>query len=584
MQQTANSSEFKTKEKDSFELGLYDKKGYLNKSLLRAIGFWSFCFIWFIVIYASKLYNANKEHFFSLKWQENYLLELIEWFINSSIYLYDFHIHRIVDFLAILSFSMLISLALYIWLKRKVRARATIQSNLASLGLENYYMSKFDNKKRTIVFKLIQGERGNYDTFILRKEDLKQLFRIGDFDITRFESDKVKILFKEELLNIQSVNTTHDFTQLIQSNRVLLGIKDNIPTPLYMSKKEEGMGLINGNALIVGGSGSGKSWLVTQLLKNFLTPKNYTQIDKIYIINYKASADYNFIKDLDKVLYAEDIESGLKLLKMAYLDMITRYRYNSVHSQANFTQFQQLIIIDEVQTLNEMLDSKSLHKLLKNSISESLSLLEIMGSKIRASNGSLINILQKADISSLPSTAYRSNLRNRIMLKQENISSAHLVVNSDITEKNNINPLELKQGQFIYWDMLTNELQRGFAVDNKITFDIQELNNLPVDEKVQKAISECESYKEISIKTIEAMNTRMDKLTQEGKKTFYDSFEDLDKNGEIDMFEIVKEKKDIPIKKKPQVKNDFSKFLKEKKSKQNQQNQEKEQDFLDSIV
>jgi hypothetical protein len=543
MKATSREEKYITKEIDKFQLGWYDKKGYLNRRLLNQIFFLMFISLFLIVNYIGitiryfLVYDVNLDNFLTYDNQIIYLENIFEWYKNTIMNYEYITINNDLFFISVNIFAVAIPVILFILLYKHISKLGEIQSYLSSLGLDNYYMYKFDDKKKLITFKLIKGFSANFEGFKNKKEDIKQFFNVGDMEFKRDKKDRVLIFFKDEFIDKDSVNTSHDFTKYINNKNIFLGVSDNSATPVFTTDKEEGKGLLNGNFLVVGGSGSGKSWLMEQFIKNFMIEENWKMIDKIYIINYKASADYNFLQGLNKVEYAEDIEGGLKLLKKAYLGMMTRYRYNTVHSQANFTQYQQIIIIDEVQTLNETLESKSLHKVMKNSIQESLSILEIMGSKIRASNGSLINILQKADVSSLPSTAYRSNLRNRIMLKQENITSANLVINSDITEKNDINTLELKQGVFLYWDMLTNRLEKGFAVSNKVEFDIDKLNKINFDKDVLEAINEVDSYRKISVKAIQILNDRMTNLEKDGNKTFYDNYEDLEKDYE-DVFEL----------------------------------------------
>jgi hypothetical protein len=137
-------------------------------------------------------------------------------------------------------------------------------------------------------------------------------------------------------------------------------------------------------------------------------------------------------------------------------------------------------------------------------------------------------ILQKGDIASLPSSAFRQNLRNRFMLKQENNISASLVINSEILEKENIKPLELKQGQFIYPDTLKNELQRGLTIFPDTEIDIDMLNSLEFDKDIQTVIDEVAKNKSASLNAIKEQKEELEKLASSGKKTFYDGFDDVE--------------------------------------------------------
>ncbi|WP_428739708.1 FtsK/SpoIIIE domain-containing protein [Sulfurimonas sp.] len=412
-----------------------------------------------------------------------------------------------------------------------IRDKARIQANLASVGLQHYYLKSIHKASNTYIFKLLKGHKMAYENFIREFDNLKQLFGQGDIAYSRYRADMVKVQFKEALIDIDAVKTTKtkiSLSKLLTPNRLLLGIASLQAKPIFATNKEEGKGLLNGHWLIVGASGSGKSVSVKSFCMNFLLKENYKQIDKIFVINYKQSSDYNFLKALNKVKYAQDIKEGLKLLKEIQLDMFNKYLYNSHNDQDNFTAYQTLVIIDEIQTLPEMLDSKGLHKVQRNSIQESLSIIEMLGSKARASNISLMVILQKADVSSLPSTAFRQNLRNRFMLKQENNVSASLVINSEILEKENIHPLDLKQGQFIYLDTLKNEVHRGLTLFPDTKIDTQMLNSLPFDKETASVIKQVATYKAKSIEAIKQEQNELESLAESGKKTYYDTFEDVE--------------------------------------------------------
>jgi len=274
---------------------------------------------------------------------------------------------------------------------------------------------------------------------------------------------------------------------------------------------------------------------------NFLLPENYRYIDDIYIINYKRSSDYNFLKKLDKVHYAQDTKESLRLLKQIQLNMFNKYLYNSEHDKDNFITYQTVVIIDEIQTLTEMLDSKGLHKIERNSIQESLSIIEMLGSKARASNISLMVILQKADATSLPSTAFRQNLRNRFMLKQENHVSASMIINSEKLEEENIRPLELKQGQFIYFDTLRNEVKRGLAIFPDIKVDMEMLNSIRFDNETQKVYDEVSKNKKASLQAIATENEELEALASSGKKTYYDRFDDIEEETINDILDEVED-------------------------------------------
>jgi ABC-type dipeptide/oligopeptide/nickel transport system ATPase component len=517
-----------------FEFPFYSKKGKLHRQKVSQIAL----LLYLTTIFT--LYNIGSFIYY-LTIEKINILNYYTLFLEQTLFYISDRFTDIqtygINILSINEISIIISLTLLpivpvIFFLRWVFKKARIQANLASVGLEHYYLKKVYKKKNTYIFKLLTGYRMSYETFVSEFDNLKQLFGEGDIEYCRYKSDMVKVQFKNALIDIDDVKASSTkkltLSKLLKPNKLLLGATSINGNVVYATDKEEGNGLLNGHFLVVGASGSGKSISVKSFCMNFLLPQNYKYIDDIFVINYKQSSDYNFLKTLNKVHYAQDIKESLKLLKLIQLNMFNKYLYNSKYNQDNFTATQTIVIIDEIQTLPEMLDSKGLHKIERNSIQESLSIIEMLGSKARASNISLMVILQKGDIASLPSTAFRQNLRNRFMLKQENNISASLVINSEILEKENIKPLELKQGQFIYLDTLKNELQRGLTIFPDTEIDIDMLNSLEFDKDIQTVIDEVAKNKSASLNAIKEQKEELEKLASSGKKTFYDGFDDVE--------------------------------------------------------
>jgi ABC-type dipeptide/oligopeptide/nickel transport system ATPase component len=529
---TTNQEQEKTTD-NLFEFPFYNKKGRLHRQKLIQVSFFLYM-VTFILLYhigtftLNILYNkVNIFHYYSsfINQTGSYITDKVN---DIQTYGVDvFSQNEIINITALLTVSSIPVVFFIRWILKKAR----IQANLSSVGLEHYYLKSVDKKHNIYIFKLLKGYRMGYEIFISEFDNLKQLFAEGDIEYSRYKTDMVKVVFKDALIDIDTVKKskkTLSLKSLLQPKKLLLGATSIHGDVVYATQKEEGNGLLNGHWLIVGASGSGKSVSVKSFCMNFLLSENYKYIDDIYVINYKQSSDYNFLKPLKKVHYAQDIKEGLKLLKQIQLNMFNKYLYNTKHNQDNFTAYQTIVIIDEIQTLPEMLDSKGLHKIERNSIQESLSIIEMLGSKARASNISLMVILQKGDIASLPSTAFRQNLRNRFMLKQENNISASLVINSEILERENIKPLELKQGQFIYLDTLTNELKRGLALYPDVLVDTSMLNNLKFEPETKKVIDEVSQNKSSSLKVIQAQKEELEILSSSGKKTYYDGFDDVE--------------------------------------------------------
>ncbi len=548
MSHTTTQTHDTTKTTDKlFEFPFYNRKGKLHRQRVTQsmLAIFLLSLFTFYVLGAS-LYYHFEYNIDLLLYPKEFLTQSAEYLVQRFQDIQSMGINEIsVKEITVLSLLGIISAIPAILFLQRILKKAKIQSNLASIGLEHYYLYKANKKSRTYIFKLLKGHLMKYDTFISQFENMKQLFGEGDIEYSRHKTDMVLVQFKDELIDINDIKKAKSkklsLSKHLKENRLLLGATSLNGDVLYATLKEEGEGLLNGHWLIIGASGSGKSVSVKSFCMNFLLPQNYKFIDDIYIINYKQSSDYNFLKGLDKVHYAQDIKESLKLLKKIQLNMYNKYLYNTEHDQDNFTAYQTIVIIDEIQTLPEMLDSKSLHKIERNSIQESLSIIESLGSKARASNISLMVILQKADVASLPSTAFRQNLRNRFMLKQENNISASLVINSEILERENIRPLELKQGQFIYLDTLTNELKRGLTLFPDTTIDIKTLNALGFEEETQRVIDEVAANEEASIQTIQSQKEELEELAQSGQKTYCDDYKEAKKPSQPTKKEISKD-------------------------------------------
>jgi len=529
----SSSSELEKTTDSLFEFPFYNRKGQLHRQKVSQVA---------LLIYLSVSFLTYNIIAFIYQWYSNGLsiLEHYKLFLTQSFELISQRFSEVQthglemlgsDELTLVLLVTTVPIIPIFFFLRWVFKKARIQANLASSGLEHYYLYRADKKNKIFLFKLLRGHRMSYETFVSQFDNLKQLFLEGDIEYERYKSDMVKVRFKDPLIDIDTVKHSSKKPSLLKhlkENKLLLGTASLNGDMVFATEKEEGQGVLNGHWLVVGASGAGKSVSVKSLCMNFLYPENYRYIDDIFIINYKKSSDYNFMKSLKKVHYAQEIKESLKLLKQIQLNMFNKYLYNSKHNEDNFTAYQTIVIIDEIQTLTELLDSKGLHKVERNSIQECLSIIEQLGSKARASNISLLVILQKADVVSLPSSAFRQNLRNRFMMKQETNVSASLVINSEILERENIRPLELTQGQFIYLDTLKNELKRGLTIFPDIDVDIEKLNGVSFDKQTQAVYDEVNQNRTEALRAISAQKEELENLANSGKKTFYDDFLDIE--------------------------------------------------------
>lgn len=401
-------------------------------------------------------------------------------------------------------------------------------------GINNAKIIKLTNE--FIIFKRLKGQTISIKNIESGINEICQYLGKHNAYVEVFGKDSFKMIFKEYLPDVDTNIKAVKLEEIEDKNRLYLGVKDEKRTPVY-TKKSEVRGKVNGHLLVVGTTGSGKSYSFNQIMKNWLNPQSYKELEKIYILNFKDSADYNPYKKLDKVSYCgNNIRNALKMCKEVELEMIKRYIYNSKHNHENFPGQKILFIVDEIQTIAEEQGSKGASRVDRNSWDELDSIFKKLGSKARAANISLMVILQKGTAENLPGgTTFRDNLRHRFALLNNNMT---LLMDAELIEKYNIKSDKLKGGQFVYYDNLGSGIHDGFTltVDYDVPYDkLLIANDSGEDRKIRTIL---DNYTLIAYRAIELAKEDSQMMEENGAKTHIDSISDLKNFEEKDYIEL----------------------------------------------
>jgi len=331
-----------------------------------------------------------------------------------------------------------------------------------------------------------------------------------------------RMIFEEHLPIIANNIPPVDIKNIWKPNRLFLGCNDLQGSPIY-TPETVWRGGFERHGLIVGGSGSGKSYFFTSFMNNWLgSPEAYKNIDKIYIVNFKNSPDFDPFLKYDKVVHSGgSVESALRVFKKVELEMLKRNTYLKLNKIPDGRNLQKLIfIIDEMQTITEMSSAKGLSKVEKNSWAEIERILNTLSSKIRSTNGSIFGILQKATSTSIDTTV-RANLTHRFSLLNDN-GCFVLGGDREELEKKGIFPEKLQSGQMIYTDLQSNYIEPLFCQTIKgEDLDLTMENDSPEDKKIRV---ELDKTKDIVLKAQELLKQDIELVEREGRQTFCDTF------------------------------------------------------------
>lgn len=333
---------------------------------------------------------------------------------------------------------------------------------LSLSGIKNYDIENASVKE--INFRLRAGKQNNVNELQSAIPSLVDFFgKFSGLVDSSAGAGKAKIKFKNKLPTKNDRLPMIETLNVFSNKSLYLGVKDPANKDYARTQpNDEQKGKLNGHLILVGASGSGKSFGFNIIAQNWINPETYKEIGNIYILNLKGSADYNVYKHLDKVKYASTNKAeAYELVKEVYERMETKYTYNSLHGHENYKGQKDLFIVDEIQTLQEWEESTRDPEE-RGMVSEMITMFDGLGAKARAANISLLVILQKALVSNLPGgSAFRDNLRHRIGLKNNSMT---LLFDEQEMLKFGIDGDKLTQGQFVYKDNLLGEssITEGF--------------------------------------------------------------------------------------------------------------------------
>jgi len=325
--------------------------------------------------------------------------------------------------------------------------------NISSWKISNVEELIQNEDYNLIKWEHIEGESYSAKELEGKGEDLASLLGKGRSVIKDNKNGRVDMVFKPELVSrkdnipFQKIN--------LPKNKLYLGVK-NKTDKAFTQPEDEILGGFTQHMLIIGKSGSGKSFFTDNVLMgNWMNTTNYNDIEKIYIIDYKNSGDYLKYKDLDKVEYSDgSIESASIIMKKVVDTMLARYAYQVENGGGGYKGKKILLISDEIQRVNPSVASSE-RGIIRNSWMEIEKSYQMLSEQARAANISLISILQKGTLDNLPGGSnFRDNNRHRIGLLNNNMS---LLFDQELIDKEGIKADKFKQGQFVYMDELLGE-------------------------------------------------------------------------------------------------------------------------------
>jgi len=377
---TENKENYITQDRDKFHLGFYDKKGYLNNSLLIKTFFLYQIIIFPIIVYiVGVIFYLFEDGNTIIKYLTSEKLEFLileaKYFWRSTLEIISGNIifEKVKLFVFVTLISEIITMILYLKFKSIVKKKAKMQSNISSIGLSSYYLYK-KVAYNIFIFKLIKGETMSFDTFEQRKEDLCQLFAFNTAEIKRIEQDKVEVHFSMKFPKIGDREVTelnNNLDKYQKKGHMLLGYSnisdENIVEERvnnlyikYLSLKE-----LNIHMKVIGKSGFGKSVIFGTQLDNFM--KNLQEIDTLFVHDFKGIEDVRMNEFIMTSKQKEELEkriitsSKIQELEDILIKLKIVYEYRKIiMNKNNWTNYQGnkiILMIDEYNIGMKQMDS-----------------------------------------------------------------------------------------------------------------------------------------------------------------------------------------------------------------------------------
>ena len=385
-------------------------------------------------------------------------------------------------------------------------------------GLRNYRITKLKNA--VLNFELEDGKELDDDQLARAIPSIAQQlgFQFGEYEYLNVKRGKIpkgviyftyKLPTKDEAIRGEVKSPSK---KALKDDCLLIGVNDKEATPVYTSSISD-KGRLAQHGLVVGGSGSGKSFFITNtLMSNFFdTKEHFQEYSHIKIIDFKGSGDYIPFQDYPNVeVLSGDPKEALMGFKDVEIERMARESYMLDNGLKTGDIPKYLFIIDEAQTIAENMASRQ-NRVLTNTWNNINQLLTTLTAKGRSANISMFVCLQKATAENI-STTVRSNLQHRFCMKNDNME---MLIDEDVMKDMGIRPKRMEQGQFFYSDTITGGglIKPCFAVPMpRLSSDeVKTFDNVNAD-----FMKELNQYKQNAVDTFIALEEEMYMLEESG--------------------------------------------------------------------
>ena len=286
---------------------------------------------------------------------------------------------------------------------------------LKSAGIVENFLKESDNDSQ--VGCIITSFGGNY-IFKFMRLDYRGLISHGD--IMRYEDPQTGV-------------ATVDLLKKDKGLPVLMGMKDN-EYP-YVFDLED-----NTSGAIVGGSGSGKSWLTFQLMMNLLTLNTPEELNLLILDAKDAALWKQFAKAPHVLGYHTNIYEYMKILTEVQEEHLRRAAFLSSIGVEDFKTYREMckekgdyealakhpflvVVMDEITYTMKQL---RLHD--KDAYDEFRATLSSLATVVRSSGIRILAIGQRAIDTSIPKD-YMSNASMKFAMKMDNVTEFDIMVN-----------------------------------------------------------------------------------------------------------------------------------------------------------
>jgi hypothetical protein len=448
---------------------------------------------------------------------------------NSPLIVLDKEPSLFIGILLIFTIPSILSYIVY-----KLLSKVIYRNNLLVLGnITDWEIKNIGKNFDYIDFNIKPGSKTDESQLENGSIAISRELNKGRGIVSTIDNNISRMIFDELLPTVKDITTNvikNKTEDLLKDNQLYLGVVGKKQNPIY-TLEEEWRGKITQHGLIVGGSGSGKSFFFTSFMNNWLgTPEAYKDISNIYIVGFKGLADYEEFKKFDKVkMSGTDVKGALKIFKQVELEMNKRNTYLELNKIPDGRKLQKCIfIIDEAQTIQEMQDSQGMANIDANSWGEISRITNTLAAKSRSANISLFMIMQKGTSSSI-NTTVRSNLRHRFALKNDNME---FLLDKELIEQQGLNPKRMTTGQLYYLDTQQGYFQAVFSKSlENYTGNLSLENDSEEDRKIR---NDLENTLEVVLKSEELKRNETTLLEIDGRSTYFDTNEQLVEDKEID--------------------------------------------------